>query len=318
MNARLLIPGLAAAGAVTAVAWPLGRLEPLVGAPVLALALGIAVAAWRPPATSLRPGLAFAGKYVLQAAIVTLGATLSLGRAGSVATSTLPVLLATLAAAFLVAALAGRALGVPPRLRTLIGVGTGICGASAIAAVSGVVAATEAEIAYAVSTIFAFNLVAVVLFPPLGHLLGLSQSGFGLWAGTAVNDTSSVVAAAYAYGPAAGAYAVLVKLTRTVAIVPVVAALAVAARREVRWLKVVPWFLVWFAVAAALDTAGAIPAGAHHALQQLAIVLITVALAAIGLSTRLAHLRTAGARPLLLGTLVWLAVAVTSLVVQTL
>jgi uncharacterized membrane protein YadS len=109
---------------------------------------------------------------------------------------------------------------------------------------------------------------------------------------------------------------VLVKLTRTVAIVPVVAALAAAGRRGVSWRKVVPWFLVWFAAAAASNTAGAIPARLHHPLQELAVVLITVALGAIGLSTRLAHLRTAGARPLLLGTLVWVAVAGTSLAVQ--
>src|SRR5947209_12650338 len=106
-------------------------------------------------------------------------------------------MLGTLAAALVVAVVVGRALGVPNPLRTLVGVGTGICGASAIAAVSGILGAAEAEVAYAVSTIFVFNIVAVILFPPLGHLLGMSQSTFGLWAGTAINDTSSVVAAAY-------------------------------------------------------------------------------------------------------------------------
>lgn len=314
-----LVPGLAAAGAVAAVAWPLGQIVPLAGAPVLALALGIGVRAVTGAREELRPGLAFCSRYVLQAAIVVLGATLSLGQVGSVGRSTLPVLCGTLLAAFVVAAVAGRLLGVPSRLRTLVGVGTGICGASAIAAVSGVVAATEAEVAYAVSTIFAFNLVAVVLFPPLGHLLGLTQSSFGTWAGTAVNDTSSVVAAAYAYGPVAGSHAVLVKLTRTVAILPVVGALAVRHRRSasgVHWARVVPWFLLWFAAAAALDTAGVVPAAAHHGLQQLAVVLITVALGAVGLTTSVGTLRRAGARPLLLGTLVWAAVATTSLLLQ--
>jgi uncharacterized integral membrane protein (TIGR00698 family) len=314
-----LLPGVAAAVAVAAVAWPLGRLEPVAGAPVIALALGIAVRGFRGERPRLRPGLAFCGRYVLQAAIVVLGTTLSLGEVGSVGRATLPVLVGTLAAAFAVAAVAGRLLGVPSRLRTLVGVGTGICGASAIAAVSGVIAATEAEIAYAVSTIFAFNLVAVLLFPPIGHLLGLSQSSFGVWAGTAVNDTSSVVAAAYAYGPAAGAHAVLVKLTRTVAILPVAGALAWRHRGRaggVRWGRVMPWFLVWFALAAALDTAGAVPAALHHPLQQLAVVLITVALAGVGLTTSLGALRRAGVRPLLLGTFVWAAVACTSLLLQ--
>jgi len=316
-----LLPGVAAAGAVAALAWPLGRLEPVAGAPVIALALGIAARTSLGERPALRPGLAFCGKYVLQAAIVILGTTLSLGEVGSVGRSTLPVLLGTLAAAFVVAAVAGRLLGVPSRLRTLVGVGTGICGASAIAAVSGIVAATEAEIAYAVTTIFAFNLVAVLLFPPLGHLLGMSQASFGVWAGTAVNDTSSVVAAAYAYGPAAGTHAVLVKLTRTVAILPVAGALALRHRRGgegVRWTRIVPWFLVWFALAAALDTAGVVPAGMHGTLQQLAVALITLALAGVGLTTNLSSLRRAGARPLLLGTLVWAAVAVTSLALQAL
>ena len=315
-----LLPGVAAAAALACAAWPLGRALPALGAPVVALALGIAVAAVRPPAPALAAGLGFAGRYVLQAAIVMLGATLSLGQVASVGRSTLPVMLGTLALALGVAAGAGRLLGIPGRLRTLVGVGTGICGASAIGAVSGIVRATEAEIAYAVSTIFVFNLVAVVAFPPLGHLLGLDQSAFGLWAGTAVNDTSSVVAAAYAYGEPAGVHAVIVKLTRTTMILPLAAALALAAGRGagVPWRRTVPWFLLWFAVAAALETAGAVPEAATAPLRDGAVALTAVALGAIGLSTRLRDLRRAGARPLLLGTLVWIAVAVGSLALQRL
>ena len=312
------------AAGIVVVAYPLGRLVPLVGPPVLALALGIAVASARPPAARLLPGINFTGKHVLQAAIVVLGATLSLSQVARVGSSTLPVMVGTLAVALLIALLAGRLLGIDGRVRTLIGVGTGICGASAIAAISGIIEATESEVAYAVSTIFVFNLVAVLLFPPLGHLLGLSQSAFGLWAGTAVNDTSSVVAASYAYGQTAGTHAVLVKLTRTTMIVPVAAALALySARRSDRsnktpWTRVVPWFLLWFLAAAALHTSGALPHVLNGAFQQLAVVLITLALGAIGLSTRLGDLRRAGPRPLLLGTLVWLGVATSSLVLQRL
>lgn len=317
-----LVPGITAACAIAAAAYPLGRLVPVVGAPVFALALGIAIAGARRPAAALRPGLAFTGKYVLQAAVVALGATLGLGQVVTVGVSTLPVMIGTLAAALAVALLTGRVLGIDHRVRTLIGVGTGICGASAIAAVSGIVEASEAQIAYAVSTIFVFNLVAVVTFPPLGHLLGLSQSGFGLWAGTAVNDTSSVVAAAYAYGPTAGAHAVLVKLTRTTMIVPVAAALALGRRRSGaggrRWHAAVPWFLLWFLAGSALYTVGALPSAQVYALRDLAPLLIAVALAAIGLSTRLGDLRRAGARPLLAGALVWISVATTSLLLQRL
>jgi uncharacterized integral membrane protein (TIGR00698 family) len=313
-----LLPGLAAAAAVAAVAEPVGRAAPAVGAPIVALVLGIALAAARRPPARTLPGLAFAGRYVLQAAIVVLGATLGLREAAHVGVSTLPVMLGSLAAALIVAAVAGRLLRIDGALQTLIGVGTGICGASAIAAVSGVVEATGAQIAYAVSTIFVFNLVAVATFPVLGHALHMSDSAFGLWAGTAVNDTSSVVAAAYAYGPAAGAHAVLVKLTRTTMIVPVTAALAIARGKQTRWSAAVPWFLVWFVAVAALRTAGAFPTGADDALREASSVLIAVALAAIGLSTRLGDLRRAGLRPLLLGTAVWAAVATTSLLLQQL
>jgi uncharacterized integral membrane protein (TIGR00698 family) len=231
-------------------------------------------------------------------------------------------MIGTLAAALGVAFLAGRALGIPGPLRTLVGVGTGICGASAIAAVSGVIEASEIDIAYAMSTIFVFNLVAVLLFPPIGHALGMSQNGFGLWAGTAVNDTSSVVAAGYAFGPVAGVHSVIVKLTRTTMIIPVVAALGLITRRakggdhHVRWHAIIPWFLVWFLATAVLETVGVVPAAWHAGLAELAVVLITIALAAIGLSTHLGDMRRAGYRPLLLGTLTWLTVALTSLGLQ--
>jgi len=319
--ARLLVPGVIAASAIAAVALGLAQVVPLVGAPVLALAIGIGVAAVRRPAEWVRPGIRWSGKYVLQSAIVILGATLSLARIASVGLVTLPVMLGTLTAALVVALLVGRALGIPGNLRTLVGVGTGICGASAIAAVSGVIEASEVDIAYAMSTIFIFNLIAVLIFPPIGHLLGLSQSGFGLWAGTAVNDTSSVVATGYAYGQTAGVHSVIVKLTRTTMIIPVVAVLGIVARRRdadrtVRWHKVVPWFLVWFVGAAVLESIGAIPAAWHAPLADLAVVLITVALAAIGLSTQLGAMRRAGHRPLVVGTLTWATVALTGLALQ--
>jgi uncharacterized integral membrane protein (TIGR00698 family) len=314
-----LLPGLLAALAVAAVAEPLGRLVPVVGAPVFALALGATAAAFAGERPALRPGVAFAARVVLQGAIVVLGASLSLTRVASVGAGSLPVMLGSLAAALLVAAVAGRLLRIEPKLRTLVGVGTGICGASAIAAVSGVVEAAESEVAYAVSTIFAFNVVAVVLFPILGHVLGLTSHSYGLWAGTAVNDTSSVVAAAYAYGHAAGAYAVIVKLTRTTMIVPIVLVLTAqrlrrtgeAERTSIR--RVMPWFLLWFLLAAAANTSGLVGPSLAHDASQTGVALITVALAGVGLSTRFGAIRSAGVRPLLLGALVWVAVATSSL-----
>ncbi|TVT51375.1 putative sulfate exporter family transporter [Amycolatopsis rhizosphaerae] len=272
------------------------------------------------------PGYQVAAKPVLQLSIVVLGTGLSLREVVRVGGGSLPVMLGTLAVALLGAWALGRLLGVGGDARTLIGVGTGICGASAIAATTAVIGAAETEVAYAVGTIFTFNIAAVLLFPPLGHLLGMSPHAFGLWSGTAINDTSSVVAAAFAYGGDAGAYGIVVKLTRTLMIIPIVLVLAVlSARRraggpvrlrEMPWRRIVPVFLVGFVVAAGLDSAGLVPSGWHPALSGLGTFLITAALAGIGLSLRPADLRRAGPRPLVLGGLLWVAVAASSLGLQ--
>jgi len=184
---RALVPGLALTAAIAVVAWLLAKVIPLLGAPVIAILLGLAVSAVRRPTLRTGPGIAFSSSVLLQLAIVLLGTTLALGQVLRVGARSLPVMLGTLAVALAGAAVIGRLLAVSPRLRALIGVGTGICGASAIAAIAGIVEATSAEVAYAISTIFVFNIVAVVLFPALGHLFHLSQHGFGLWAGKATD-----------------------------------------------------------------------------------------------------------------------------------
>ncbi|GAA2749117.1 YeiH family protein [Amnibacterium kyonggiense] len=327
-----LAPGLAVVAAITAVATALGALVPVVGGPVFGIVLGAVCATVLRPGSRVAAGAGFAGKRVLQASIVVLGTGLSLTQVVQVGVASLPVMLGTLAVALLGAAVVGRLLRVDGDVRTLIGVGTGICGASAIAATTAVIGAAEAEVAYAIGTIFTFNVAAVLLYPTLGHLLGLSQHAFGLWAGTAINDTSSVVAAAYTYGPDAGAYGVVVKLTRTLMIIPISIALAAlaahreraarttevdaAARRTIPWRRLFPLFIVGFLAASALDTAGAIPASWHPTLGTIGVLLITAALTGIGLSTRLATLRAAGHRPLLLGGVLWLLVGATSLLLQ--
>ncbi|GAA2250518.1 MULTISPECIES: YeiH family protein [Kitasatospora] len=319
------VPGLALAVGIAAVATFAGGLVPLVGGPVSGILIGIAVAAVIRPGARLRPGITTASKFVLQLSVVLLGAQLSLAQILRVGLGSLPVMVGSLAACLTAAYFIGRRLGVVGDLRTLIGVGTGICGASAIAAVTPVIGAAGAEVAYAVSTIFLFNIAAVLTFPALGHLLGLSQHAFGLFAGTAVNDMSSVVAAATTYGPAATDYAVVVKLTRTLLIIPIclgLAALAARGRRgatpgsRVRPWRLVPWFLVGFLLVAAANTAGLVPSHAHHALSQISVFLITMALSAIGLSTDLPGLRRAGPRPLLLGGCLWVTVSLTSLALQ--
>jgi uncharacterized integral membrane protein (TIGR00698 family) len=295
---------------------------PALGAPAIALLLGMAARLrWQPGPGAARL-VSFASRVVLQTAIVLLGATFSLGRVAHTGRSSLPLMLTTLALALLAAALLIRLLRVPDRVGTLVGVGTAICGASAIAAVAPVVEAAQAEIAYSISAIFVFNVVAVVLYPAVGHLLELGQHTFGLWAGTAVNDTSSVVAAAYAYGTAAGTTAVVTKLARTTMIIPLVVGLSIgrylgaerARRPPLR--RLVPLFLVWFLVASALNSTGLIGAGTVHDLDRLAKVLIAVALAGVGLSTHPDELRRAGPRPLLLAFLLWLVVATSGLALQ--
>lgn len=323
-------PGLLLAVALAGAATVGGSVVPLIGAPVVGLVLGVLLSTHASRRATLRPGVALAAGTGLQVAVVLLGSQLSLRQVVRVGVGSLPVMLGTLAVCLALAAALGRRLGVGRDLRTLIGVGTAICGASAIAAVSPVIRAKSADIAYAVSTIFLFNIAAVLSFPLLGHLLGLSQHSFGLFAGTAVNDTSSVVATAAAYGSSASDYAIVVKLTRTLMIIPVSLVLAALTRRRcpeaapaaggraLRALRLVPWFLVGFLSVAAANSAGLVPAASHASLRTASLFLITMALGAIGLSTDLRAVRRAGPRPLLLGAALWLAVATTSLALQAL
>jgi uncharacterized integral membrane protein (TIGR00698 family) len=304
----LLALGLAAGTA--------GWFVPSVGAPIFAVAGGVLLSPLAKTVAS-RTGnresiLASAKGPVLRFSIVLLGAQLSLGEVASVGVTSLPVMLGTLAVCLVLAWVAGRRLGIPGDLRTLIGVGTGICGASAIAAVTPALRARSGDVAYAVSTIFFFNVAAVLVFPPLGHLLGLDQRAFGLFAGTAVNDTSAVVAAATSYGPVAAQHAVVVKLVRTLMIIPVTLVLSKGARAPK------PWFLAAFLLVAAANTLGLVPDELQLLLHRLALFCIAVALAAVGLSTDVAALRRAGPRPLLLGLILWIAVSVTSLALQQL
>jgi uncharacterized integral membrane protein (TIGR00698 family) len=315
---------------LAALAQALGLALPLLGGAVLGIVLGMAAATVFRVSPVLTPGIAFAGKRVLQASVVLLGFGLNLGQVARTGLDSLAVTACTMAAAFVSAWLLGKLLGTGGKLTLLIGVGTAICGGSAIAAVAPIVEPDEHEIAYAISTIFLFNVLAVLLFPPLGHALGLSDRGFGLWAGTAINDTSSVVAAGYHYSRAAGNYATIVKLTRATLIVPVsIAVIFWTARSRKRGAaagegessgfhfgKVFPWFILWFVLASAVASLGVLPQRWLPALHGAASFLITVALTGIGLAANFRKMAVTGLRPLLLGLLVWAAVAVTSLLVQ--
>jgi len=319
------LPGLAVVLALTAAAVPLGRLVPVVGGPVFGIVLGVVAGTAVPLLRSeaCRPGYSFAAKNLLQLSIVVLGTGLSLRQVVQVGGSSLPVMLGTLAVALGGAWLFGRLLGVRGDTQTLIGVGTAICGGSAIAAATAAIGAKRSSVAYALATIFTFNVVAVLTFPPLGHLLGLSPEAFGLWAGTAINDTSSVVAAGYAYSQTAGDQALVVKLTRSLTLVPIVITLVAlksrseSSKTKLPWRKLVPLFLIGFIAAAGLRTAGLVPTGWLPTLSLIGTFLITSALVAIGLSLRPKELRTTGPRPLILGAILWILVALTSLGLQS-
>lgn len=325
-----VLPGVLLTAVIALVATGIGTMVPVLGSAVPAIIIGVLLSLLRPRVmrghsrtdARIQPGIAYSGKFLLQLAVVLLGVQLSLGSILQVGLESLPIMLTTLIVCLLGAWLIGRMLRTERRLTTLIGVGTGICGASAIAAVSPIIGAASAEIAYAVSTIFLFNILAVILFPLLGHALNLDPHTFGLLAGTAINDTSSVVAAAGVYSTAALGFAVVVKLVRTLMIIPISVVLSVMeARRDAsgsgltgaRIAKLVPWFLVGFIVVALVNSSGIIPDGPRDVLVHLSVFLIAMALAGIGLSTDIPALRRAGWRPLALGGILWVLVTATAL-----
>jgi uncharacterized integral membrane protein (TIGR00698 family) len=327
-----VLPGLALSLLVAIGAWALADAVPFGSAPVLAIVIGLFAGAVLGPRPVLRPGLRASSSTLLRGAVVVLGAGLPLTTVLAQGVSSLPVIVITLGGCLVVAAVLGRRLGIVDPLRTLIGVGTGICGASAIAAVTPVMKTEEVDVGYAVATIFIFNVLAVLTFPPLGHALGMSQHAFGVFSGTAINDLSSVVAAGNVYGSTALATGVVVKLTRTLMIVPVTAYLAErgapepaidAAERGGRAAALrgtftraaarTPRFLLAFLALAAVASTGLIPADLRPTISELATAMITVALAAVGLSIDLAGLRRTGARPIVLGAALWVTVSALSL-----
>lgn len=322
-----LIPGLGLCLAIGTVSYFLGIRYPLVGGAVFGILLGILIKNTINVPEHLSPGISFTAKTILKAAIIVLGAGLNLNQIWKTGLSSLSVMVFTLAAAYLVAYLLGKLLDVPENLIHLIGTGTAICGASAIAAISPIVEAEDSEICYSISTVFLFNVLAVLLFPTLGHFMSMSDSAFGLWAGTAINDTSSVVAAGYIFGDAAGAYATIVKLTRTTMIIPIalVYVAYMASKRknisrtsgeDFSLKNIFPWFILGFLAAALLNTLGLITGPAAEFSTWFGKFLIILALSAVGLQANLREMISTGVKPIILGLMVWVAVSVVSLLVQ--
>ena len=326
--------GVAFALVIAVPAWLLGKQFEVVGGPVFAILIGMVLALLVPAEKSapLVAGVKFTSKKVLQYAVILLGFGLNLAQIAQVGVTSLPIICSTIATSLLVAFLLCRALNIPGKISTLIGVGSSICGGSAIAATAPVIEADDEEIAQAISVIFLFNVIAALVFPTLGGMLGLSNEGFGLFAGTAVNDTSSVTAAAAAWDgmhPGANTLdaATIVKLTRTLAIIPITLALAFWQLRQARRAggearstfslrRAFPTFIVFFVLASVVTTVFSLPAGVTAPIKELSKFFIVMAMAAIGFNTNIVKLVRSGGKPILMGLCCWIAIACVSLGMQ--
>lgn len=323
--------------AIAVPSWFLGELVPAVGAPVFGILFGMILALLIKDRSTVQDGIGFVSKKVLQTAVVFLGFGLNLSVIWETGKQSLPIIVTTIAAALAAAYVLGKVMKIPGRITALVGVGSAICGGSAIAATAPVVKANDEEVAQSISVIFFFNLLAALIFPSFGALLGFStESGeaFGIFAGTAVNDTSSVTAAAsvwdslYGLGSETLDKAVIVKLTRTLAIIPVTLILALAAARKakadgenVRLKSVFPMFILYF-IAASVVTTAAVAAGVtpdfFAPLKTVSKFLIVAAMCAIGLNTNIVKLIKTGGKPLALGFCCWMIVTAVSLAMQRL
>ncbi len=324
-----IIPGFLAAVVLAVVAKLIEKALPihLIGASVIALLLGMLINYfWHPKA--LKRGLKFTSKKILRVAIILLGASLNIGVILQVGRMSLMVMIFTLLTCFGGGFLVGKLLGLNWKLSNLISAGTGICGGSAIAAIAPVIDADDTDIAYAMSATFIFDMAMIVLFPIMGDMLNLSDMAYGLWAGTAVNDTSSVVAAGYAYSEAAGDTATMVKLTRTLAIIPTVLvftfvnlrlkrkANASVEGKKVNVLKLFPWFIALFVALAVVNSFGVIPVKVSAAAKEISKFLMVTALSAIGLSTSFKDMKKAGVNPMIHGFIISALVVVVALLVE--
>ena len=228
MKILKLFPGIILSAIIAVFAMWVESLLPihLIGSAVIAMFVGMFLNKIISKTTIFAGGIKFTSKKLLKFAIILLGLSLNITTVLQVGRMSLTVMIFTLLTCFGGGYFIGRALGLNWKLSNLISAGTGICGGSAIAAISSVIDADDDDVAYAMSATFIFDMAMIVLFPIMGRALGMTDEAFGIWAGTAVNDTSSVVATGYAFSEAAGDFSTMVKLTRTLSIIPTVIAFA--------------------------------------------------------------------------------------------
>lgn len=310
-------------------AYYLGKQLPLIGGPVFAILMGMVITFLIKDKTKVQNGITYTSKKILQYAVILLGFGMNLGDIVKTGSSSLPIILSTITTSLVVSFVLYKAMKMPANISTLIGVGSSICGGSAIAATAPVIEADDEEIAQAISVIFLFNILAALIFPTLGGMLGLSNDGFGLFAGSAVNDTSSVTATATAWDGIHGSntldQATIVKLTRTLAIIPITLVLAFKRARNAEksestfsLKKIFPFFILFFILASVITTVFNLSGTVTAPIKELSKFFIVMAMAAIGLNTNIVKLVKSGAKPIFMGFCCWVSITAVCLTMQVL
>lgn len=316
--------------------WFLGKAFPIIGGAVIAILAGMVVTLFFKEKGAFEAGIKFTSKKILQWAVILLGFGLNLSVILETGRQSLPIIVCTIATSLIIAYILHKAMKIPANISTLVGVGSSICGGSAIAATAPVIQADDEEVAQAISIIFFFNVLAAIVFPSFGNAVGFdtaSGEAFGIFAGTAVNDTSSVTACASTWdsmwnlGSATLDKAVTVKLTRTLAIIPITLCLAfwktkkgqTADGEKVSIKQIFPFFILYF-IAASVITTVAVSAGVSPEvfapIKELSKFFIVLAMAAIGLNTDIVKLIKTGGKPLIMGLCCWIGITGVSLLLQ--
>ncbi|MBQ7118018.1 MAG: putative sulfate exporter family transporter [Clostridia bacterium] len=306
----------------------------LIGSAVMAMFIGMLLNHFLKSKDIFASGIKFTSKKLLKFAIILLGLSLNITTVLQVGKMSLTVMVFTLLTCFGGGYFIGRALKLNWKLSNLISAGTGICGGSAIAAIASTIDADDDDVAYAMSATFLFDMAMIILFPIMGRAIGMTDEAFGIWAGTAVNDTSSVVAAGYAFSEGAGDFATMVKLTRTLSIIPTVIVFALiqlrlkrkeaqknsespeALKANFSIKKIFPWFILGFVAMSAVASCFTIPAEIVSGTKAVSKFLMVSALAAIGLNTSFSSLKKSGIRPMLHGFIISALVVIVALVVE--
>lgn len=314
-QAGSLLPGLALTLAIALGALFLherlgvGALSPL----LLSIVAGIAIGNLVPLPGLLLPGIAFSMKRLLRLGVILLGLQLTLAQIAELGVSGIAIVVVTLVATFFVTRRVGAWLGVSRPLSELIAAGTAVCGASAVLATDLVSRARDEEVAYAIACVTIFGTLSMLLYPLVVAPLGLGQAAFGLWSGATIHEVAQVVASAFQVGDEAGHTGTIAKLARVVLLAPLVFALAFTRRSAcdagAPGRPPLPWFVLGFLAMVGLNSAVELPPALLEDTRLATTILLSVALAAMGLETRIARLRAEGFRPLALGGFAWIFIS---------